>query len=87
MRKYGLACDNLLSVDLVTAEGDFMTVSADEHPDLFWGLRGAVPTSGSPPPSNSVCTRLDPCWQVGWSIRWLEQRRFFTSSMRSPDGP
>ena len=35
MRKYGLACDNLLSVDLVTADGDFMTVSADEHPDLF----------------------------------------------------
>ena len=46
MRKYGLACDNLLSVDLVTAEGDFMTVSADEHPDLFWGLRGAGPNFG-----------------------------------------
>jgi FAD/FMN-containing dehydrogenase len=46
MRKYGLACDNLLSVDLVTADGDFMTVSADEHPDLFWGLRGAGPNFG-----------------------------------------
>jgi FAD/FMN-containing dehydrogenase len=41
MRKYGLACDNLLSVDLVTADGQFMTASAEEHPDLFWGLRGA----------------------------------------------
>ena len=40
MRKYGLACDNLLSVDLVTAEGHLLTASADEHADLFWGLRG-----------------------------------------------
>ena len=40
MRKYGLACDNLLSVDLVTAEGHMLTASADEHADLFWGLRG-----------------------------------------------
>ena len=46
MRKYGLACDNLLSIDLVTADGDFMTVSADEHSDLFWGLRGAGPNFG-----------------------------------------
>ena len=49
MRKYGLACDNLLSVDLVTADGHFMTVSADEHPDLFWGLRGAGPNFGVSP--------------------------------------
>src|SRR5215210_2202008 len=40
MRSYGLACDNLLSVDLVTAEGQVLTASADEHVDLFWGLRG-----------------------------------------------
>jgi FAD/FMN-containing dehydrogenase len=40
MRKYGLACDHLLSVDLVTAEGQFLTASATEHPDLFWGVRG-----------------------------------------------
>src|SRR3712207_3810936 len=46
MRKYGLACDNLLSVDLVTADGHFITVSADEHPDLFWGLRGASSNFG-----------------------------------------
>jgi hypothetical protein len=40
MRKYGLTCDNLLSVDLVTAEGHLLTASEDEHADLFWGLRG-----------------------------------------------
>lgn len=38
--KYGLSCDNLRSVDLVTAEGEYLTASADEHEDLFWGLRG-----------------------------------------------
>jgi FAD/FMN-containing dehydrogenase len=40
MGKHGLSCDNLLSADLVTAEGQFLTASADRHPDLFWGLRG-----------------------------------------------
>jgi FAD/FMN-containing dehydrogenase len=40
MRKYGMTVDNLLSVDLVTADGTLLTASATEHPDLFWGLRG-----------------------------------------------
>ena len=39
-RKYGLSIDNLVSVDLVTAEGEFLTVSEHKHPDLFWGIRG-----------------------------------------------
>jgi FAD/FMN-containing dehydrogenase len=40
MGKHGLSCDNLLSADLVTADGEFLTASAEQHPDLFWGLRG-----------------------------------------------
>jgi len=40
MRKYGLAIDQLLSVDLITAEGEFVKASASENPDLFWGVRG-----------------------------------------------
>jgi FAD/FMN-containing dehydrogenase len=39
--KHGLACDNVLSVDIVTAEGKLLHASADENPDLFWGVRGA----------------------------------------------
>jgi hypothetical protein len=39
-RKYGLTIDNLVSVDLITATGEFVTASADENPDLFWGVRG-----------------------------------------------
>lgn len=38
--KYGLSCDNLLSVDIVTAEGQFLTASDRENADLFWGVRG-----------------------------------------------
>jgi FAD/FMN-containing dehydrogenase len=40
VRKYGMTVDNVISFELVTAEGDVLNVSADEHPDLFWALRG-----------------------------------------------
>src|SRR5215470_10097235 len=40
MGKYGLTIDNLLSVDIVTANGRVLTASETAHPDLFWGVRG-----------------------------------------------
>src|SRR5262245_4050991 len=39
-RKYGLACDNLLSADIVTASGGLLTASPTQNEDLFWGIRG-----------------------------------------------
>jgi FAD/FMN-containing dehydrogenase len=39
-RKYGLAIDNLLAADLVLANGERVRASADEHPDLYWAIRG-----------------------------------------------
>src|SRR5215217_2748385 len=39
-RSYGMSCDNLLSADVVLADGSVVTASADENADLFWGLQG-----------------------------------------------
>lgn len=39
-RKWGLACDNLLGVEIVTADGAVRRASQTEHPDLFWAIRG-----------------------------------------------
>ena len=40
MRKHGLTIDQLLSVDVVTAEGEFVTADEEQNADLFWGVRG-----------------------------------------------
>jgi FAD/FMN-containing dehydrogenase len=40
MAKHGLAADNVLGVELVTADGEVLQVDAESHPDLFWALRG-----------------------------------------------
>jgi hypothetical protein len=38
--RYGLACDNLISADVATADGQLLRASAEENEDLFWGIRG-----------------------------------------------
>ena len=61
MPKYGIAIDNLLSVDIVTAAGEAITASANAHPDLFWALRGGGGNFGV---ATSFEYRLHPVRQV-----------------------
>ena len=61
MPKFGVAIDNLISVDLVTAEGEAITASAESHPDLFWALRGGGGNFGV---ATSFEYRLHPLRQV-----------------------
>lgn len=46
-RPHGLSIDNLLSVDIVTADGKLVTASATQNPDLFWAVRGAGSNFGA----------------------------------------
>jgi hypothetical protein len=39
-RKFGMACDNVVAFEIVTADGEILTASEAENPDLYWGLRG-----------------------------------------------
>jgi len=61
MAKHGLGADNLLAVELVTAEGDVLHVDAESHPDLFWALRGGGGNFGI---ATSFTYRLHPLQTV-----------------------
>ncbi|MFD4143216.1 FAD-binding oxidoreductase [Streptomyces sp. NPDC058572] len=56
-RKFGLACDNLAAVDLVTAEGAEVHADDDEHPELFWALHGGGGNFGV---ATSITLKLHP---------------------------
>jgi FAD/FMN-containing dehydrogenase len=61
MARYGLAADNLLAVELVTAEGDVLRVDAASHADLFWALRGGGGNFGV---ATSFTYRLHPVQMI-----------------------
>lgn len=61
MGKHGLAADNLLSAEVVTADGDVRRASAEQDPDLFWALRGAGANFGA---TTTFEYRLHPLAQV-----------------------
>jgi FAD/FMN-containing dehydrogenase len=60
MRKHGLSIDQLVSVDLVTAEGEFVQASADRNSDLFWGVRGGGGNFGIVTEFEFRCVPLGP---------------------------
>jgi FAD/FMN-containing dehydrogenase len=90
MRTHGLTCDNLLSVDLVTADGRLLTASAEEHADLYWALRGGGGNFGV---VTSLEYRLHPVGPaiLGGLLIWPQQlagevlRRFRDFTQTAPE--
>src|SRR5919202_5027080 len=75
MRRFGLACDNLLSADIVTADGQLRTASAMENEDLFWGLRGGGGNFGIVTSFEYQLHRVDPMMYGGTLMFPLAQAR------------
>jgi FAD/FMN-containing dehydrogenase len=73
MRKHGLSIDQLLSVDLVTAAGEFVTASADENAELFWGVRGGGGNFGIVTEFQFRCIPLGPTVLAGPLFWPMEQ--------------
>lgn len=71
-RTFGLAVDNLLSVDLVTAEGKQVTANAEENPELFWALRGGGGNFGV---ATSFTFRLHPLATVYAGLMLFDAER------------
>ncbi|MBM2853318.1 MAG: 6-hydroxy-D-nicotine oxidase [Steroidobacteraceae bacterium] len=74
-RRFGLACDNAVSFDVVTADGHFLRASDDENADLYWGLRGGGGNFGVVTSIEYRLHRMDPTI-LGGNIVWpIEQAR------------
>lgn len=71
--KYGLACDNLISADVVTADGRLVTASEHENPDLFWGIRGGSSNFGVVTSYEFALHPLGPLVLAGLLIHPIEE--------------
>jgi hypothetical protein len=72
-RKYGLSIDNLISAEVVTADGRVLRASADDHPDLFWAIRGGGGNFGVVTAFEFALHELDPVMQFGLFFWPLDQ--------------
>lgn len=87
-RRHGLTIDNLLSAEVVLADGQVVTASETEHPDLFWALRGGGGNFGI---ATSFTFRLHPvhtviCGPTAWPVsQTAEVLRWFRDFMPGAD--
>jgi FAD/FMN-containing dehydrogenase len=72
-RKYGLSIDNLVSAEVVTADGRILRAAADEHPDLFWAIRGGGGNFGVVTSFEFELHEVDPLVQFGLFFWPLDQ--------------
>ncbi|MGX7873872.1 FAD-binding oxidoreductase [Mesorhizobium sp. ORM6] len=89
-RKYGLSCDNLLAVDIVTADGRLRRADAAENADLFWGIRGGGGNFGIVTTFEYKLHRVGPLLVAGSVLHRYdhacEAMRFYrTFSSKAPD--
>ena len=66
MRKHGLTVDNVVEVELVTAEGEIVRASTSDHPDLFWALRGGGGNFGVVSSFRFTLHPVGPIVMAGW---------------------
>lgn len=76
-RKHGLAIDNLISAQVVTADGKLLTASADENPDLFWGIRGGGGNYGIVTSFQFKCVEIGPNVYSGLIVKKFEDAKAY----------
>jgi FAD/FMN-containing dehydrogenase len=74
-RRFGLACDNLIAADVVTADGRFVKTSTKDNPELLWGLRGGGGNLGVVTSFEYQLHRVDPMMYGGTLVFALDRPR------------